>query len=446
MAVQPEQQKPSDKGPLPAFRSWYPHKPTEPKLFSLKWLLVPLVILAVISLIVVAALLARRRPRAEPLPVVTTQDTTERMRCFTVRSGETMTSLLARAEVRNPAVDEIIGGLRLGSFNFRRMKPGDSLMLAYGDDRLHRLYYRRSFERTYRLDLDSADCRVSMLLRSIRRVPGLITGHIESSLYQALLDQGETVALVADFADIFGWEIDFFCETQKSDSFTILVERRFADSAFVGYGRIRSARYQGQVGDFRAYRFTDPTGHTDYYNAEGQSLRKTFLKSPLRFSRVTSYFGSRFHPIRRIRCQHSGVDYAAPRGTPVSCVADGRVTFAGRKDGYGKLVEVGHSNGLKTRYGHLSRFGKGIKTGVPVEQGQVIGRVGSTGLSTGPHLHYEVRKFGTAINPLKMRVPRADPVKLPYVSLFNAKRDSLAGVMEDPATATPQPQPDQAPR
>ncbi len=435
--------KTTGQGPLPPFKSWRPRRTARPGTISKLWVGVGVVVLIAAVLITGLILLARRRP-AKPVAVMQTPtDTTWRSRSFVVKSGEIMSTLLTRARVPESTATRIITALRYGKFNFRRMRPGDSLALMYRDNQLLRVLYHQSHERIYRLDLDSADCRVSMVYQLISRTPDLIQGHIENSLYQAMLELGEKPGLIADFADIFGWEIDFFSETRKNDSFTILVERKLADSSFIGYGPILAARYKGRIGDFYGFRFTDPDKHTDYYNAEAQSLRKTFLKSPLHFSRITSFFGMRYHPIRRIRCKHSGIDYAAPTGTPVSCVADGRVTFTGWKGGYGKLVEVAHANGFITRYGHLSRYGKGTKSGVHVTQGQTIGYVGSTGLSTGPHLHYEVSKFGTPTNPLRMKVPRAEPVKKAYLEQFRTLRDSLQQVMAQMAGAMRPPQPDQ---
>jgi len=368
---------------------------------------------------------------------MTQSDTTVQTRSFGVQPREIMPFLLSRAGITGPCADRIIQALHRAGFNFHTLRPGDSLTLFFRDTILFRLQYRQSSELVYRIDLDSVDCRVATLLYNVRFVPAVVSGPITSSVYQALIDLGEKPALISDFTDIFGWEIDFFSETQEGDSFTILVLRKFIDSTPAGYGPILAARYQGAIGDFLGFRFTDPEGRTDYYNPEGQCLRKTFLKSPLRFSRITSFFGTRFHPIRRIRCLHQGVDYAAPTGTPVCCVADGRVVSAGWSGGYGRLVVVGHANGYQTRYGHLSRLGKGIRAGALVEQGQVIGYVGSTGLSTGPHLHYEVRKFGTAVNPLRLNPPRAEPVRKTYLAQFQHLRDSLLPLL----TSAPPPQP-----
>ncbi|MEO0086314.1 MAG: M23 family metallopeptidase [candidate division WOR-3 bacterium] len=382
-------------------------------------------------LLAAALLLVLLKPARRTAPEITLSEApadSAPVTAVVVQLGEIMPFVLRRAGISNQDADRIIAGLRAAGFDFRAMRPGDSLMLAVHDSDRLQLFYRQSAELVYRIDLDSGDCRIGTLLLDVRLEPGVVSGEITSSLYQALLDAGEKPGLIADYTDIFGWEVDFFSETQAGDSFRILLQRKFVDSRLVGYGPILAARYKGTVGDFVAFRFTDPEGHTDYYNAEGQSLRKTFLKSPLRFSRISSYFGNRRHPILGVRRMHHGLDYVAPTGTPVSCVADGRVLVAAWSGGYGRLVEVGHGDGYVTRYGHLSRFGKGIRQGVAVKQGEIIGYVGSTGLSTGPHLHYEVRKHGATVNPLRLDPPRAAPVKLAFVSRFEAVRDSLVAL------------------
>jgi len=397
------------------------------------WLLVAAAaVAAVTAAVIVTARPRRARPSAAPHSPPATAAA-----CSTavVRPGEIMPTLLSRAGVPPATADRIIAALSGSGFNPRAIRPGESLLAFHRDGGPYRIHYTRSYELVWRVDVDSADCRVSTLLRAVTVRPACIRGAITASLYQALLDLGEQPALIADYTDIFGWEVDFFSEPQPGDSFAILVDKKYADNRLIGYGPVRAARYRGQVGDFTAFRFTDPDGRTDYYNPEGQSLRKTFLKAPLRFSRISSRFGSRRHPVLRVRRMHHGLDYVAPTGTPVSCVADGRVTVAGWSGGYGRLVEVSHPEGYITRYGHLSRFGRGIRRGEAVVQGQVIGYVGSTGLSTGPHLHYEVRKFGAAVNPLRLNPPRAEPVRLAFVPAFQVARDSLAALL--PASALP---------
>jgi murein DD-endopeptidase MepM/ murein hydrolase activator NlpD len=346
-----------------------------------------------------------------------------------VKPNEIMGTLLVRAGFSTRDIGRIVPVLRAAGFNFQAMRPGDSLIVLSRDSVPRRLLYRQTIEAVYRADLDSSDIRVSMLLKRITKATAFVKGTITGSLYETMMAMGETPQLIMDYTDVFGWEVDFFSEVQPNDSFAILFERKYCDSVCVGYGVILAASYSGQVGSFAGYRFTDPEGSTDYYNAEGQNLRKTFQKSPLRFSRVSSFFGRRFHPIRRVVRQHFGVDYVAPKGTPVEAVSDGRVVSAGWSGGYGRLVVLGHAEGYQTRYGHLSGFGKGIRSGAPVRQGQVVGYVGSTGLSTGPHLHYEVRKFGSAVNPLRLNPPRRNPVRKEFLAQFGKTRDSLGAIM-----------------
>jgi murein DD-endopeptidase MepM/ murein hydrolase activator NlpD len=438
--------EPDDHGPLPPYSGWRPSLRIRSQHVRRLWPYAVVGVVVIILLVGLVVILSRPRPTTVPLRAAEpAPDTAVRTTSCAVRPGEVMSVFLARADVGTDDAARIISALRTGGFNFRRMRPGDSLVVVSGPVGLERVDYHQSFERVWRVALGAAEPRVSMLYRRITERPALIIGDIATSLYEALVALGETPALISGYADIFGWEVDFFCETQEHDSFAVLVDKRYCDSAFIGYGRIRAARYRGAVGDFRAFRFLDPDGRDDCYNEHGECLRKTFLKSPLSFSRVTSFFGSRYHPIRRVRAEHQGVDYAAPRGTPVSCVADGRVVSAGWAGGYGNLVEVRHTSGLTTRYGHLSGFGRGIRAGVEVSQGQVVGYVGTTGMSTGPHLHYEVRRNGSPVNPLRLDVPRVEPVNPAYLAQFEALRDSIVAAVPALAAATPPPPPAPAP-
>jgi murein DD-endopeptidase MepM/ murein hydrolase activator NlpD len=421
------------RGPLPPYpgRS-QPPKPKEPpkpgRFAAVLVLVVFCLALAALAIFVPRAhraRVARQKAQAQAQASKVEYETT----ACVVKPNEIMATVLSRAGFSPKDIGRIVPALRAAGFNFQAMRPGDSLFLLSLDSTPRRLLYQRNVETVYRVDLDSAACRVSMLFKNIRRTTAFVKGTITGSLYETMMAMGEQPQLIMDYTDIFGWEVDFFSEVQPNDSFAILFERKYCDSTCIGYGAVLAATYSGQVGSFAGYRFTDPESTTDYYNAEGQNLRKTFQKSPLRFSRVSSFFGRRFHPIRRVMRQHFGIDYVAPKGTPVEAVSDGRVVSAGWSGGYGRLVVIGHAEGYETRYGHLSGFGKGIRGGAPVKQGQVVGFVGSTGLSTGPHLHYEVRKHGSATNPLKLNPPRRSPVKQAYLPQFTAVRDSLTREM-----------------
>jgi hypothetical protein len=238
-----------------------------------------------------------------------------------------------------------------------------------------------------------------------------IVGTVESSLFGAMATAGGGPELAVRVAQIYQWDIDFFRDLRRDDSFVVVAERQEVDGEFYGWGTIFAARFVNRDRVLNAVVYPDNDGRLGYFDLEGHPLRKQFLRSPLKFSRVTSRFSmNRFHPVLKRRMPHYGVDYGAPTGTPVHVTADGTVVFAGRKGGGGNMVTVRHTNGYETNYLHLSRFGKGIRRGVRVTQGQVIGHVGSTGLSSGPHLDYRVQLNGRWINPLSISSPPVKPL------------------------------------
>ncbi len=238
-----------------------------------------------------------------------------------------------------------------------------------------------------------------------------LEGVVESSLFGAMDQAGGGPELAVRVAQVYQWDIDFFRDLRQNDSFVVVAERQEIAGEFYGWGTIYAARFVNRDRVLNAVVYPDDQGRLGYYDLEGRPLRKQFLKSPLEFSRVTSRFSmNRFHPVLKRRMPHYGVDYGAPTGTPVHVTSDGTVTFAGRKGGGGNMVTVRHTNGYETNYLHLSRFAKGIRRGVRVAQGQVIGFVGSTGLSSGPHLDYRVQLNGRWINPLSISSPAVEPL------------------------------------
>ncbi len=288
--------------------------------------------------------------------------------------------------------------------NFRYLTPGDSLYLEVKPESLFVLKLKRRY-RTYEVVLsDTVLKEVKIKEKFLSRRLDLVRGEVQGNLYTSILNLGEKPELVVRLADIFGWDIDFAVETENGDSFYVLVEKLYRGNEFAGYGRIYYAIYDGK----RTGRKTAVYWKGSYYDEKGNSLQKMFLRSPLKVYRITSRFGRRFHPILRKWRMHHGVDYAAPRGTPVFSVGEGVVKFAGWRGGYGKLIIIRHPKGFETRYGHLSYIA--VKPGQHVNQGQFIGRVGSTGLSTGPHLHFEVRQHGKLLNPLKLKLQPKEPI------------------------------------
>ncbi len=247
--------------------------------------------------------------------------------------------------------------------------------------------------------------------KQFRREIARFEGEIGSSLWESITGRGASPELVILFADIFAWTFDFLTDCRSGDHFEFLVETLYDGEERVGYGDILVARYNGDRGEVEAVRYALPGEKAHYFARDGESLQKIFLKSPLNYRRISSGFThARFHPILKRYRPHLGIDYAANRGTPIVSIGDGVVVKSRWNGGFGNYVEIKHNRTYTTTYGHLSKYGKGIKEGVRVSQGQVIGYVGSTGLSTGPHLDFRMKKNGTHVNPLKIDVPSADPI------------------------------------
>lgn len=251
------------------------------------------------------------------------------------------------------------------------------------------------------------------------------SGTIDSSLYVSALDAGIPEVAVLEMAEAFAWTIDFATQTRVGDSFQLLYEQRTRDGKDAGPGRVLAASFTNAGTRYEAYYF-EQEGKGGYYGGDGTSLVRAFLKAPLAFNRITSgYTYARFHPVTKTTSPHRAIDYAAPTGTPVKAVGDGTVTFAGWGGGYGNFIKIRHNETYGTNYAHLSRYAKGIKRGTSVVQGQVIGYVGSTGFSTGPHLHYEVTYNGTLVNPLEVEFPAGDPIGAETRPAFESRRDEL---------------------
>ena len=255
-----------------------------------------------------------------------------------------------------------------------------------------------------------------------------LSGTISSSLWNTVLENGGEFSLAAELSDVYQWTIDFY-GIQKGDNFTVIYDQEEIDGQPVGIGKIWGARVEHKGKTFYAVRFEHGEKIKGYWDEEGASLKKSFLKAPLKYSRISSRFSnSRLHPVLRIRRPHHGVDYAAPKGTPVYAVANGTVIACGWAGGGGNTIKIKHSvnNGIYTTgYLHLSRFAKGMKTGKYVEQGDLIGYVGSTGLSTGPHLDFRVWRKGTPIDPLKMTQEPGEPIADSLKTAYAAVRDSI---------------------
>ncbi len=311
--------------------------------------------------------------------------------------------------------------------DLRRCKPGDFFkLLATPEHELVFFEYQNGLLEKYKVENKEGELVAYTLPVKLNRMVMGLEGEIKTSLWEAMRDKCQSPELIMMFSDIFAWEMDFLNETRKGDRFKLIYEVYEKDGKFVNYGDILAAEYESSGKKYDALLYEDPKGRKDYYDLSGKSLRKTFLRSPLNYRRITSRFSySRLHPVFKTYRPHYGVDYAAPYGTPVVASADGTIIFAGWKKGLGRTVEIKHTNGFITSYGHLSSFAQGISKGKKVGQGEMVGRVGASGIATGPHLDYRCKVGGRYVDPLKMNLPAADPVKKIYFSDFKAKKENL---------------------
>lgn len=347
-----------------------------------------------------------------------------------VGSGETMGGILNRYGISALVVDRLDKAAN-DIFPLRNIRAGHKYTAFIHEDSLYAphldwLAYETSMTDYVVFgfhDNDSVSIRKDCKEYTLRRTKK--SAVINSSLWGAIMEQNLPYALAADLEDIYQWTVDFF-GIQKGDRFTVIYDERFIDDTVsVGIGRIWGAKFTQSGKEFYAIPFRQG-GKIQYWEADGGSLRKQMLKAPLKYSRISSRFTyARKHPIYKVYRPHTGVDYAAPKGTPVHAVADGVVIFKGWGGGGGNTLKIKHAGNLQTGYLHLSRFAKGISKGSRVSQGQLIGYVGSTGASTGPHLDYRIWKNGTPIDPLKVPSEPAEPISKENRPLFEYVRDRI---------------------
>ena len=341
--------------------------------------------------------------------------------------GGSIAQSLAGEGVTREVILELAAILR-PLFDFRGAQPNDFFALIRDDaGQVLSFEFQRGRRTVYRLERrpDGKLYGARAELPMERRVVNL-GGVIETSLWDSLLEQGERPELANMLADIFAWDLDFSMQTLPGDEFRMVLEKLYDRDGFVAYGEILAAQYTTGARELMAVQFVDADGYADYYGPNGKSLQRTFLRAPVRYSRITSrYSTSRLHPILKVRRAHEGIDYAAPIGTPVWAVADGVVVSRGWSGGLGRLIKVRHSNGYTSYYGHLSRYGEGLEVGDRVSQKQVIAYVGSTGLSTGPHLDYRLRLLGRFVDPLTVKFPSGSSIAVQEHERFARARDSL---------------------
>lgn len=339
---------------------------------------------------------------------------------YVLKEGDTIDKILSLAEIERKAKERVISRLK-ERVNLRKCRKGEVIYIRRRGVKFIEFRYEKE-RNTWVID---SVFRIKEL--PIREQLIYLSGTLSSGiLWYDLLKAKGTPQLVSQFAnEVFAWDIDFNTETHKNDEFEIVALGNYIDGRFIGYRRILFALYKSKYRGKRVGIHFSSYG-SSYYNLKGKSLRRAFLRAPLSYIRISSGFTlKRFHPILRRWMPHQGVDYAAPYGTPVRAIGRGRVIFIGWRKGLGKQVIIKHPNGFKSYYGHLSRFAKGIYKGKYVEQGEVIGKVGSTGLSTGPHLDFRLKKGGRWVNPLKLNPPHERPLKGRELERYKKYRDKL---------------------
>jgi murein DD-endopeptidase MepM/ murein hydrolase activator NlpD len=311
------------------------------------------------------------------------------------------------------------------------LRPGESLRFWHRDGQLFGLDRRLNDAQTLQVTRAGEGLRADVVENPLETRTRTVGGLISSSLFEAVESAGAHEQTAVELGDIFGWDVDFVLDVRPGDSFVVTYQEIWRDGHYLRDGPVLAASFVNQGREYRAVRYTDPSGVTGYYAPDGRSMRKAFLRAPLEFSRVSSGFNSaRMHPIlNRIRA-HKGVDYAAPIGTPVRAAGDGVIRFAGVMGGYGNLIEIEHTHSITTVYGHLSRFVHGMRSGTRVSQGTVIAYVGMTGLATGPHLHYEYRVNGVFKNPQTVALPSAAPIGPVFSADFRSHAEPLLASLD----------------
>lgn len=341
-----------------------------------------------------------------------------------VQRGDTVAALFARLGVSDGPALDFLRTDPVGRSIFRQLVPGRTMQVQHeANGALSSLRYYLNAGTVLEVKRTAEGFRATERASAAAPRSSYKSATIKTSLFAATDAAGIPDAIAMQITRVFATDIDFHTDLRKGDSFSVIYEQMYEEGELVSPGRILAARFVNQGRTYHAILFQDEDGQDAYFDVDGSNRAKAFLRSPVEFSRVSSGFGSRLHPIFKNWRAHTGVDFAAPKGTRVLSAADGHVLFAGWRNGYGNTIEVKHGGGITTLYGHLSGFPPGIRTGVRVRQAEAIGFVGATGWATGPHLHYEFKIAGMHQDPMKVALPKATPVP----ANLRARFDSEAG-------------------
>lgn len=338
---------------------------------------------------------------------------------FTIQNGDNLSILFKRAGLNDRSIYELFSDAK-DAKDLRSIRPGQKMSFLVENGQLQGLNYvidelnSLTFTRTSK-GFTAKEVALKPDVKFAFR-----QASIDSSLYMAGKRAGMPSNLTMELANIFGWDIDFALDIKKGDSFKVMYEEQFLDGKRIGTGKIMAAEFTNSGKTFKAVRYTDKQGASNYYTPDGRGMHKAFLRTPIEFARISSHFSlNRKHPVLHVIRAHKGTDYAAARGTPIRATGNGKIAFAGRKGGYGNCIVIQHGQGIETLYGHMHAFAKGMKNGARVSQGDVIGYVGSTGLASGPHLHYEFHVNGQVRNPVTVPLPKSIGIEKTELARFN---------------------------
>lgn len=359
-------------------------------------------------------------PAPQPVP-----DRIENWVEYPIKSGDNLTSVFKRAGLGPKEVYRISRAVS-GTEALQLLRPGQTLAFLIEDGLLRKLRHSQDRLKTTLIELTSTGYQVQQLERTPEARTAYAAGSIQRSLFLDAAEAGLSHKAIMQLAEIFGWDIDFALDIREGDQFRVLYEQDYLDDEPLDQSRILAAEFINQGKTFTALRFTDSLGNSHYFTPEGRSMRKTFLRSPVDFRRISSRFKpERYHPVLGKKRPHRGVDYAAATGTPIKAAGDGKIIWHGTKGGYGRTIILQHGSNITTLYAHMSRYQKGLSNGSRVKQGQVIGYVGASGLATGPHLHYEFRINDVHKNPLTVELPAAEPVAEQERAAFKIESERL---------------------
>lgn len=350
-----------------------------------------------------------------------------------VENGSSLSSIFEQLDLGHSLLMSILEQDQ-NSKRFTQLKAGQELLFSFGPEgELESISSQLTPLESIEISRNSDDGRYSFSQQTQQttQITTTTSGSIDSSLLAATTAAGMPYKLALDMASVFAYDIDFARDLRTGDSFEVVYEQQMLDDQVVGTGNILAARFTNKGKVLTAVRYTDSKGHTSYYNSDGTSTRRAFIRTPVDFTRISSRFNpNRRHPILNKIRAHRGVDYAGPIGTPIKATGNGKIIHLGNKSGYGKTIVIQHGNTYRTLYAHMNGYAKNLRNGSTVTQGQVIGYIGMTGLATGPHLHYEFHVNGKHVDPLSHKLPTADPIPKAEMARFKQETQSYVALLD----------------